>query len=671
MDLVNVMQSPQDRPASTATDHSAQHSQIPSHQGVTLRVLLLSVPLIIVNNYWIMQTETIRYAGFPTTISLYYNVVFILLILMLVNLVLRRIAPRAALNHGELLVVYTILCLASSTAGHDAIQVLTPTLTHAFQYADPSNQWATLFHQYLPKWAMMSDPVALKGLYEGETELYRPENYTAWIQPVLLWTAFISALYLVTLCLNTVYRRRWVHSERLTYPIVQLPLEMTRPGSTMFWSRGLWVAFGVVMAIDLLNGLHMFYPNVPQIPVKVAAVPQFNIGAQFIDRPWNAMGTVYVSFYPVAIGLGMLLPTELVFSCIFFFWFWRGQQIAAAQLGWTQLRGFPFIEEQTFAGYIGLAAFAAWTSRSYLVQVWRRIIGLPSEVDDRGEAVSFRTAFILGLVGFAFLVAFTVHAGASLWYAVAFFVIHFGLALSVTRIRAEMGLPAHDLHHAGPGQILYRIVGGVNLSPRDRTVSNLYYWFNRAYRSYASPHQAEGFKLAERTGTDIRRLFPTMVGAIALGALAAFWAILHLGYKDGFAAKVQEPKVSLIFGREPWDALTGQLNAPEAANVPAVWAMVMGFVFVFGLMSLKMNCVWWPIHPIGYAVSGSWSMMHLWCPFVIAWSVKWTITRYGGHEAFRRAVPYALGMILGDLVGGSLWTIYGILKHVPTYSIWV
>ena len=154
-------------------------------------------------------------------------------------------------------------------------------------------------------------------------------------------------------------------------------------------------------------------------------------------------------------------------------------------------------------------------------------------------------------------------------------------------------------------------------------------------------------------------------------ALAAFWAILHLGYKDGFAAKVQEPKVSLIFGREPWDALTGQLNAPEAANVPAVWAMVMGFVFVFGLMSLKMNCVWWPIHPIGYAVSGSWSMMHLWCPFVIAWSVKWTITRYGGHEAFRRAVPYALGMILGDLVGGSLWTIYGILKHVPTYSIWV
>ena len=91
-------------------------------KGITARTLLLCLVLIPLNNYWIMQTETIRYAGFPTTISLYYNVVFILLILTIVNLLLTRVKPSWALSHGELGVVYIVLCLASSTAGHDAIQ---------------------------------------------------------------------------------------------------------------------------------------------------------------------------------------------------------------------------------------------------------------------------------------------------------------------------------------------------------------------------------------------------------------------------------------------------------------------------------------------------------------------------------------------------------------------
>jgi hypothetical protein len=446
---------------------------------------------------------------------------------------------------------------------------------------------------------------------------------------------------------------------------------MTRPNSKFFGSKMMWLAFGIALTIDILNGLHFIYPGVPQVPVKVTSVPQFNIGAQILDRPWNAIGTTYVCFYPVAIGLGMLLPTELAFSCVFFFWFWKAEQVLTAYLGWTHLPGLPFIEEQTFAGYIGLAVFAAWTSRRYLKQVWANIIGRPSEIDDRSEAVRHRTAFIVGALGFVALVAFTMRMGAAWWYSLAFFIIHFGLALSVTRIRGEMGLPAHDLHHAGPGQILYRSLGGFFIDKRSQTVGQIYYWFNRAYRCYASPHQAEGFKLAERTGTSLKPLFFTMVGAIALGSISSFWSILHFGYIDGFAAQVQEPKVPLIFGREPYNELAAHIMSPERSNHPAVWSMVVGFVFIVAMMHLKTHVAWWPIHPIGFAVSGSWAMMHLWCPLLIAWTVKWTLTRYGGHSSFRHAVPFALGLIMGDLVGGSFWTIFGIWRHIPTYSIWV
>jgi len=661
------------------SDHSpdkltAVTTQTPRRPGVTPRILLLCIPLVIVNNYWVMQTETIRYAGFPTTISLYYNVVFILLTMVFVNLVVSRLAPRWSLSHGELAVAYTILCLASSTCGHDAIQVLTPILTHPFRFADDANQWMTQFGDYLPRWAMMSDPTSLKNLYEGGSTLYAEGNWNTWVRPVAWWVAFITALYLVTLCINSLFRRRWVESERLTYPIIQLPLEMTRPGSRIFWNKYMWLAFALALTLDVLNGLKMFYPAVPGIPVKVASIPQFNIGAQVVDRPWNAiqnLGSVYVSFYPFAIGLGLLLPTELAFSCWFWYFFWRAEMVAASAFGWTSIAGFPFVNEQTFAGYLALGGFAIWTSRGYLRQVLRAAVRLEGDPEGRREALPHAASLVLGLAGFAFLVGFTMRAGATLWYAVSFFVIHFGLGFAVTRIRAEMGLPAHDLHHAGPGQVLYRVLGGFLIPKPSQTVGQMYYWFNRAYRSYASPHQAEGFKLAERTGTSVRALFPVMAFAVALGSLASFWAILHLGYQDGFAAKVAEPKVSLIFGREPYDELVAHLNAPERPSLPAVWAMVVGFVTVFGLMHLKTHVLWWPFHPVGFAVSASWAMQHLWCPMFLAWGAKWTLTRYGGHSAFRHAVPFAFGLILGDLIGGSFWTIYGIAKHVATYSIWV
>ena len=50
---------------------------------------------------------------------------------------------------------------------------------------------------------------------------------------------------------------------------------------------------------------------------------------------------------------------------------------------------------------------------------------------------------------------------------------------------------------------------------------------------------------------------------------------------------------------------------------------------------------------------------------------KLIITRYGGHRAFMRASPFALGMVLGEFIIGSLWCIIGIALGISTYSFWV
>lgn len=637
-------------------------------KGVTFRAVMVSFVLMPFNSYWLIQTESIRYASFPTTISLFYNVIFVVLFFSAVNQLLRRFWPQKALSQGEQMVVYVILCLTSCFASHDAIQVLAPVMAHPFRFADSVNQWAELFINYIPPWLSMRDPVSLRGMYEGGTSLFLPEHIMPWFGPAAWWVAFTSALYLVTLSMASIFRRRWIESEKLTYPIIQLPLEMAAPETRVYRDRLLWLAFAISFGIDLLDGLHVIYPAVPRIPVKAREYPAFDLGRSIVDRPWNALGFTPLSFYPFIIGLGLLLPKDLVFSCWFFYWGFNAQRIFAAYLGWTNLRGLPYTNEQALGAYVGLTLFILWTSRHYLREVGRKALGRVSTLDDSQEPVSYRMAIIYMILGFAFLIGFSVKAGMAFWYAMLFFGLHFTIALAVTRIRAEMGMPAHDLHYIGPNVSLPRFIGTVNLPRQTLTISQFYHWFNRAYRAYPMPHQAEAFKLAERTGISNRALFRVMFSAIVLGMIAAFWAALQCYYNYGIQAK--SGGTPRWFGNEPWAQLAAWMNTPEHGNRPAFTGSVVGFFVTLALMALKMRYTWWPLHPVGYAISENWSMDFIWCPLFIAWTVKSLLTRYGGAPAYRRAVPFAFGLILGDLVGGNFWTIYGIARGITTYSIW-
>src|SRR5882724_11246108 len=95
-------------------------------KAVTLRSVLLCLVLLPINAYWVVQMEVVRYSAHPTTISLLFNTIFELLVLTVLNKGVQKIAPRWALQRGELLLIYTILCIGSCVAGHDMLQVFVP-----------------------------------------------------------------------------------------------------------------------------------------------------------------------------------------------------------------------------------------------------------------------------------------------------------------------------------------------------------------------------------------------------------------------------------------------------------------------------------------------------------------------------------------------------------------
>jgi len=257
------------------------------------------------------------------------------------------------------------------------------------------------------------------------------------------------------------------------------------------------------------------------------------------------------------------------------------------------------------------------------------------------------------------------------WIALVIFLLYFMISLTVTRVRAELGPPAHDLHGGGPDLILTNIFGTSSslFGPRNLTTMSMFYWFNRAYRAHPMPVQMEAFKIAQVSGIRQSKMALALAIAVVLGCLAAFWAQVHCYYSYGMAAKMSF--VAQVFGREPFERLQGWLLAPQKADYREVGAYGVGFLFTLALMALRVRFAWWPFHPVGYAISSSWSLNCLWLPLFIAWAAKAVILKYGGYKVFQQAIPFALGLILGEFLIGSLWTIIGIAFQMHTYSFWV
>ena len=98
--------------------------------------------------------------------------------------------------------------------------------------------------------------------------------------------------------------------------------------------------------------------------------------------------------------------------------------------------------------------------------------------------------------------------------------------------------------------------------------------------------------------------------------------------------------------------------------------MGVGFIFTISLMMLRARFIWWPLHPLGYALSSTWGMYNLWSCIFIASAAKWLILKQGGLKAYRRAIPFFLGLALGDYILGSIWSILSVTLDRPLYQFW-
>jgi len=79
------------------------------------------------------------------------------------------------------------------------------------------------------------------------------------------------------------------------------------------------------------------------------------------------------------------------------------------------------------------------------------------------------------------------------------------------------------------------------------------------------------------------------------------------------------------------------------------------------LTFLRARFLWWPFHPIGFAIGPIWIMDQIWFTCFLAWMIKFAVVRWGGLKTYRSVRPIFLGLILGQFVCNGTWIIIDIL----------
>jgi len=422
----------------------------------------------------------------------------------------------------------------------------------------------------------------------------------------------------------------------------------------LFRSKAWWIGLSISAGIFVWNTLAGWIPILPAIPSAF----EFYLSVQSMF-PWAALGHRFRALYfdPTFFGFCYLIPVELLFSLLVFELLWLTQYVLSYYLGWTtNPAGFPFIDHQSNGGLLALAVAILWMDRHYLGQVLCRAFGLPSTLQaDRPEALSYRLAVFGGILGLGYLWWFWARAGVAGWVVIVFLGVYYALAMMLSRIRAQVGCPSHEIWMA-TDTVMRATVGDFSLGRRALGMLDLLAMYLIGdQENNPTPFQLEALKMADGNRMERSRIGLVLVLVVPLTVLISFWAYLHYGYQLGLgSAKAND--LSATISQWTTEVMASGIRSPSGMNVPAMLAMGFGAIVTWLLLFLHLSFPAWPLHPIAFPISNSYHLHSYTVVLFAVWLVKLMLLRYGGQRAYRKALPLFLGLIVGSVTIGSLVT---------------
>lgn len=635
--------------------------------GLRPRTWLVALVLATLGGWWVCQAEIVVVAcQISESVPAIPGLAALVLLLGL-NTLLRRVRWIEPFSRAELLAIFLFVTIATSMMGVGVMRFLLALMTAPFYFSIPGKQ-AT--QAALPTWIAPHDTDVIRRLYESDPRGIVP--WDAWLVPMLVWTGFFLAMWLTMYCLAALFYRPWAQEERLPFPIVLLPLEMTAGPNeqgilaNFVRSRAMWIGFSLAALYNLVNILHAFHPSFPEIPKF------FDAGEALVDPPLSAARPLVMHFRPELIGLGYVVATDVSFSVWVFYLLLRLGAVLATARGFPPGQ-MPYPQEQGMGAYLLLGViFLFIAGRRLTASLRKRRKG---EAGDRVATPQERRAALGALVGFAAIVFFCRQVGMALWVAGLYIAIILIVAVVYARIRGEVGAPLLWLFpFYMPKNIVLYTLGSAPLANSGLTtlpVFALFTFLARGYFPTMIGYQLEGMELSRRG-----RIGPGAMSAIIITALLAGFALgwyFHLVPYYQHGAQYLRGGIwgsGMAVQEYTWAA--NYLQTPKLPDPNRTWATAGGAGVALALLVLRQHVVGFPFHPLGYAMTCSYGSL-IWWPFFLVWFFKTLVLRYGGMRLYRATVPGFLGFALGHyFVAGALWGLIGAFsgEAVRGYGVW-
>ena len=577
--------------------------------------------------------------------------------LLLANPLLRVARPSWVLRRAELLLIFAMMMVATAIPTRGVTGVMLSMISGPYYYVSSENQWADLVLPHVKPWMVVRGTDGLRHFYEGVPR-GETADWTVWFQPLFAWFILIAALWVAVLCLMVILRRQWVERERLTFPVMQVPLAMVegiegRFLPPFFRSWTVWVGFGLPFLLGSLDAIHFYFPTFPAL---VEQTPRLVTMRGMVD--------LRVRLNPLMFGFAYLVNTRLSLSLWFFYLVHTFLEGAFNILGvynnetlgtWT-LSGQvgPIFAHQSMGAMVVLVGFSLWAGRQHLGEVLHRALRGESGQGASREMITYRQA-VAGLVlGWLVIGGWLWRSGIPAWIVPVVVLVAFVIFLSLTRAIVDGGLativPAMiplGFTLSAFGTDALGIAGVVALA-------FTLVWIGDLLTFMMAP-TAHSVRIASDLRSGQGRFFWGLLLAMVCSLAVSVAVTIALGHAYG-AANLHRQYFQ-GFAQFPANIAAQKMRNPSLPNMGGwMWTGVGAAVMVL-LTLATYRFSWWPLHPLGYMVSPVWIMNSLWFPFLVAWVLKSLMLRFGSMDLYNRSRLLIYGIILGQIVVAGFWLI--------------
>ncbi len=616
---------------------------------------------------------------------------------------LARLVRRVQLSHGEILVIFTIVAITSAMPGVGLFRQVMPCLMVPQYFGQPSDHLAEMAQTIPAAWAP-TDPAVARVFWEGEDvspptfgaervpvlggvlasvvrfftgPLLVPWQYWAW--PMVIWTAYISIYLLTGFCLVTLYQGAWEHDEHLNFPVSNLPVELIEPASSRFASLAffrdpvVWVGLGVAVVYNAANMIHVFNPGIPALGIS------WPLGKLFTESPWNTMRGLSIYWKPELLGLGYLVPSDVLLSIwVFTLLAWLVRPLVRT-IGQAP-PGFPFMKEQAMGAFLVLAAYFTVQARHRLretVRRWPRSSARESDGGGYGQPWAL-PGFVLGAV---VVIGVPITFGVDWWASLLYFGIMLAVMLVYCRNRAEMGFPivwGYPLYQPRASMIDF-LGSGPFVGPgrmQSMTLLTMFSWLQRSVNQAITSTEQEATIAAERLGYRRGTIAKVVPGAIVFGVLVAFAVNLSAFYEYG--GLVLSSPNGITGGQmtrevlKQYTAVSGWMDDPVGPNPEKIGWTMGGALLALGMVLGRRAWPRFPFHAGGYALAYCHPSPFMWFPALLLWTIKRIALYLGGAGLYRRMARGFLALTIGHFLCVGVWSLIGLMagEWVRRYIVW-